>query len=95
MAKIPHYYKQRVYYKERVHESLEVFVGAQDKSLEHRDLSMVSTLSENLALTDPEERAKVPKLGKVILDYNRNKSYLHMSIFQEVYAEIPFLHVSF
>jgi hypothetical protein len=60
MTQIPHFYKQGV------HESLEVFVGAEDKSPEHRDVSMVSTLSESLALTDPEEMAKVPKLGKVI-----------------------------
>jgi hypothetical protein len=50
MNQTPHYYQQGV------HESLEVFVGAQVKSPEHRDVSMVSTLSENLALTDPEER---------------------------------------
>jgi hypothetical protein len=76
MTEIPSYYKQGV------HENLEVFVGAQDKSPEHRDVSMVSTFSENLALTDPEERANVPKLGDVILDYNRNESYLRMNMYQ-------------
>jgi hypothetical protein len=89
MTEIPSYYKQGV------HENLEVFVGAQDKSPEHRDASMVSTLSENLALTDPEERANVPKLGKVILGYNRNESYLRMNMYQGVYAEISFSHVRF
>ena len=56
---------------------------------------MVSTLSENLALTDPEERANVPTLDEVILDYNHNESYLCMNMYQGVYAEIPFLHMTF
>jgi hypothetical protein len=34
-------------------------------------------------------------LGEVILDYNRNESYLRMSMYQGVYAEIPFSHVTF
>jgi hypothetical protein len=89
MNSIPHYYRKGV------HESLEVFVGAQDKSPENHDVSMVSTLSENLALRDPEERANVPTLGEVILDYNRNESYLRMNMYQGVYAEIPFSHETF
>jgi hypothetical protein len=78
MTHLPHYYKQGL------NESLEVFVVAQDKSLEHRNLSMVSTLSENLALTDPEERATVPEFGEVILEYNRYKSFLRVSMYQGV-----------
>ena len=63
-------------YTKGVQEGLEVFIGAKCLSPEDQEIGLLSTLSENLSITDPKERARVPTLGDVICDYNRNESYL-------------------
>jgi hypothetical protein len=83
------------HYTKGVQEGLEVFIGAKCLSPEDQEIGLLSTLSENLSITDPKERARVPTLGDVICNYNYNENYLRMHMYQGVYAEIPFSNVSF